>query len=97
MHNSIRAFRQRLTHVVGPKQEMGGEDEEHEVDDGVQQQRLLEGALQVMACTGIVYVSHQRSRISPITDSIATSYKDNLQVARYVERRSGQYRLWGGP
>ena len=58
MHICMQASRQWLTHVVGTKQEVGGEDEKHEVDDGMQQQRLLEGALQVMSCTGTVRMSH---------------------------------------
>ena len=95
MHICSQALRQELTHVVGPKQEMGGENEEHEVDDGVQQQRLLEGALQVMACTGTNHVSHQSSRFSPITDNVAISYEGNLRVAHCVGRRSGGYRPWG--
>lgn len=38
VHTYRQAFRQGLTHVVGSKQEVRGEDEEHEVDDSVQQQ-----------------------------------------------------------
>ena len=88
MHICTGVFRLELTHVVGTKQKVGGEDEEHEVNDGVQQQRLLEGTLQVMACTGTVNVSHHSNRCSSAKDGPGSSCNGTVQVAQSAGRRS---------
>ena len=53
MHHARLQGLEGLTHIVGPQEEVGREDEEHEVDDSVQQEGLLECTLQVVPCTEV--------------------------------------------
>jgi len=55
-------MRLKLTHVTGPKKHVSREQEEHEVDECMQEHRLLECALQVVTCTEISHESpHKHS------------------------------------
>ena len=50
-------MRLKLTHVIGPKKHVTREQEEHEVDECMQEHRLLKCALQVVTCTEVLHES----------------------------------------